>query len=133
MKMDLGAFQRSVSGWVLKAFGTVSATDVTERTYRFAEEALELCQAAGMTRLDMEKMIDYVYERKAGQIPQEVAGVLTTLAALSSAFNVAMDYVAADELVRVNVKIEEIREKQKGKIRSSAVMALGPHEDRMKG
>ena len=123
MILNFGAFQRAVWEWVVKAFGVESADDTTERAYRFSEEALECVQAAGMSKEDVLRMVDYVYTRKAGTLPQEVAGVLTTLAALANAHSIAMDDVAATELVRVHVKMDEIRGKQLEKIQSPAIVS----------
>ncbi len=84
-----------------------------ERNHRFLEEALELVQSAGCTAEQAHKLVDYVFGRPVGDTPQEVGGVMITLAALCSVHNLDMDAVALDELDRAGLKINNIREKQK--------------------
>lgn len=57
-------------------------TDVAERRDRFAEEALETCQAFGMTRDDMRALVDYTFGRPLGEPAKEIGAAMTTLASL---------------------------------------------------
>lgn len=57
-------------------------TDIAERRDRFAEEALETCQAFGMTREDMRALVDYTFGRPVGEPAKEIGAAMTTLASL---------------------------------------------------
>ena len=111
----VAAYQIGVHAWTLACFGSVIAADETERCHRFVEEALELSQSCGGTRDDAHKLVDYVYGRDIGERAQEVGGVMVTLAALCSAFNIDLDNAAAVELGRCWQNIERIRAKQAAK------------------
>ena len=108
-------FQAAVHEWMLRCFGSAIAADKTERSHRFLEESLELVQAAGTTREEALKLVDYVYGRPTGELHQEVGGTLVTLAALCQAQGIAMEIAGELELNRVWGKIEQIRAKQAAK------------------
>lgn len=107
-------FQGRVRAWVHECFGTDVAYDRRERAHRFVEEALELGQAMGVTVADVAALCDYVYARPAGQVPQEVGGVMVTLAALCAASMISMDAAAESELARISTPemLERIRAKR---------------------
>lgn len=100
---------------MLACFGSEIASDEMERNHRFLEEALELVQACGCTKSEACQLVDYVYGRPAGEIQQEVGGVMVTLAALCLAQAVNMHACGDVELERVWSKIEVIRAKQAAK------------------
>lgn len=108
-------FQKLVFRWVCSCMGDRVAQDKEERTARFGEEALELCQAAGMSKGDVLVLVDYVYGRDKGEIKQEVGGVMVTLAALCSARSIDLDEAAWFELMRCHEKIDKIRAKHDSK------------------
>lgn len=108
-------FQVRVHDWMLACFGAKISEDITERNHRFVEEALELAQANGCTKSEALQLVDYVYARQAGQVQQEVGGVIVTLAALCTAGGISMDACAEVELRRVWKKIEQIRAKHAAK------------------
>jgi len=109
------SFQSRVQPWMLSCFGPAITFDPHERNERFLEEALELVQAMDYTREQALKMVDYVYNRPKGEPYQEVGGVMITLAAFCEANQLNMNQCAEQELARVWTKVEQIREKQKGK------------------
>lgn len=111
------SYQQRVRAWVLECFGPTIANDMTERSFRFLEEALELSQSIGCTREQAHTLVDYVFNRPTGERGQEVGGVLVTLAALVSAAGIDMDYEAERELVRITMPetIAKIRRKQASK------------------
>jgi NTP pyrophosphatase (non-canonical NTP hydrolase) len=115
-----------VLDWMLACFGQEIAADKTERSYRFLEEALELVQAAGCSREDALRLVDYVFGRPVGELHQEVGGVMVTLAAFCSAHARDMDADGETELSRVHSKIEQIREKQKRKPHGSPLPGYSP-------
>ena len=117
--MSEATFQSRVQPWLTACFGEAIASDRTERNHRFLEEALELVQAAGCTRGEALRLVDYVYGRPAGDPDQEVGGVMVTLAALCQAHGLDMHIAADTELARIWTKVEAIRAKQLAKPKPS--------------
>ncbi len=112
-------FQARVGLWMDSCFGPDISADRMERNHRFAEEAMELVQACGMSRQEAIQLVDYVYDRPVGEPSQEVGGVMVTLAALCLANAMDMTGAAETELARVWTKIEQIRAKQAAKPKHS--------------
>lgn len=108
-------FQARVQPWMLACFGPTISADKEERNHRFFEEATELVQAGGMSREDAYKLVDYVYDRPVGELPQEVGGVMVTLAALCLARRIDMHDCGDVELERIWTKVDQIRAKQASK------------------
>lgn len=110
-------YQSRVRHWVVMCFGEEVANNVRERNFRFLEEALELVQANGATADEARELIDYVFNRPVGEVPQEVGGVMTTLAALCCASKIDMYNEARTELSRIvdPAVVEKIRAKQASK------------------
>lgn len=113
------SFQFRVCEWMQKCFGLAISMDGVERNHRFLEESLELVQALGCTRSEAHQLVDYVFDRPAGDALQEAGGVLVTLAALCSARAICMAAAGETELDRVWTKIEKIRAKQAEKPKHS--------------
>lgn len=115
------AFQTEVAQWMLKCFTEEIAADKTERNHRFLEEALELVQSIGCTTSEAHQLVDYVYGRDIGDPPQEVGGVMVTLAALCLANNMNMAASGYVELERINdpETVVKIRKKQAAKPKHS--------------
>src|SRR5262245_13084562 len=114
MKWSLGmfTFQRRVENWLVACFGVQTpAISKSERSHRFVEEALELAQAAGVSKSETLQLVDYVFSRRIGQVSQEVGGVLTTLAAFCYAHGLSMRECGEAELESIWDKIDQIRAK----------------------
>lgn len=107
--------QQNIWEWACQAFGREAAQNKDERNYRFLEEALELVQSLGCSKEDALKLVDYVYERPAGEPYQEVGGVSITLHLLCEVNGLFLDDCTEVELKRIYEKIEQIREKQANK------------------
>jgi NTP pyrophosphatase (non-canonical NTP hydrolase) len=116
-------FQHGVSKWLIACFGEEISHDRDERSHRFLEEALELYQAAGRSKQEALQLVDYVYARDVGMMPQEVGGVMTTLAAFCYAHDLDMQRCGDAELDRVWTKLEQIRAKQAAKPKNSPLAA----------
>lgn len=123
---DADSFQQRVQPWLLECFGEMIAGDKEERNHRFLEEALELVQSLGCTKAEAAKLVEYFYGRDIGHPPQEVGGVMVTLAALCLASDMDMHECAETELSRVWTKVDQIREKQKRKPAMSPLPGVYP-------
>jgi hypothetical protein len=108
-------YQSEVMEWLEKTFGNKIAYSKEERSLRFLEEALELVQSTGMPKEKALEMLDYVYSRPVGDLPQEVGGVYVCLAALCGAHKEDMEELGKRELERVRDKSEEIKRKHESK------------------
>lgn len=113
------SFQARVKPWLIACFGEAITMDQVERRQRFLEEAIELGQSAGAPLSEVIQLMEYVYSRPAGELVQEIGGVMTTLAALSNAHGVDMHICGDVELARIWTKVEAIREKQRTKPKNS--------------
>ena len=114
-------FQQRVQPWLLECFGAEIAADRVERNHRFLEESLELVQALGCTASEAHQLVDYVFGRPVGDPPQEVGGVMVTLAALCLASGLDMHDAGEVELTRINAPelVAKIRAKQAAKPKHS--------------
>lgn len=96
------SFQKRATEWAKRCFGVRLTEDVQERNFRFAEEALELVQACGMTRFEVQRALDYVYGRPVGVKRQEVGGVYTTFALLCEAHGIDMVAEGERDLMEID-------------------------------
>ncbi len=110
-------YQMRIKAWLVDCFGNKIACNITERNHRFLEEALELIQAGGCTKDEAHKLVEYVFGRPVGELPQEVGGVMTTLTALCTAHNIDVIREALNELQRIEHPdiMNKIRAKQAAK------------------
>lgn len=87
--------------WGERCFGKEHMRDLSVRSLRLAEEAVELAQASNVDRDMMHKLVDVVYDRPHGDQHQELGGVLLTAAVMSIAMGYDdVDYVFEHELCR---------------------------------
>lgn len=116
-RLSAASYQARVADWMQACFGPKISADLTERCYRFLEEAGELCQALGMSRDQARAMIDYTFSREAGEPKQELGGTMVTLAALCNAAGLDMTGEGEVELARIDAPEvrEAIRAKQADK------------------
>jgi hypothetical protein len=127
------SFQSRVDSWLIACFSETIARDRQERAHRFLEEALELVQAAGCTEHEAHQLVAYVYGRPAGEMEQEVGGVMTTLAAFCLAHGLDMHQAGETELARIWTKVEKIRAKRAAKPKHSPLPERVPIGDRAEG
>lgn len=117
-------FQDKIRKFVVDTFGLELADSKEERCHRFAEESLELLQACGYTKDQLQNIIEYVYSRPVGDEVKEVGGVMATLAALCSAIGTDMIKQAGNEAKRAVRNAQYIKLKHNGKPDSIKDMML---------
>lgn len=123
--MDTVPLDRRIVHWGDECFGPRINRDLTERSYRFLEEALELVQALGITKEDASKLVDYTYSRPVGDPNQELGGVGITIYLLANACNTSLDDLTEIELRRCWTNLEKIRAKQQTKPIRSPLPGVG--------
>lgn len=104
-------FQQRLRYWVRTTFSREKVESPLERVNRMYEEATELAQAMGLTQDGAKSMVDQVYSRPPGEIPQEIAGLELSLYALADALNYDMRALRDHELERCWANIDKIRRK----------------------
>jgi hypothetical protein len=117
-------FQGRVHQWMKDCFKRPDALFLEQRAFRFIEEALELAQAAGTSREDVLRLVQYVYDRPVGVISQEIGGVMVTLAALATSCYYIMDECGETELSRCVKNTDRIRAKDLVKPQRSPLPGL---------
>jgi NTP pyrophosphatase (non-canonical NTP hydrolase) len=122
------SFQSRVRPWLVAAFTEDFDKEEHAREARFIEEAIELFQAKGRSFEELISVAKYVYSRPAGEIRQEVGGVMTTLAALCIVSKLDMHEAGEAELARIWTEVDAIREKQANKPRHSPLPGATPGE-----
>ena len=96
--------QKQVSDWCAAAFGADHAASIPQRGIRHAEEAIETAQASGCDPAMIHKLVDYIYEKPAGALSQEIGGSGLTLLALAQAAGLSADDEERLEVERVLAK-----------------------------
>lgn len=94
-------FQSRVDKWMNDCFGEDVAKNKAERNFRFIEESIELAQSCNASKEDVLKLVDYVFSRPKGEIKNEVGGVMVTLLALCSAYEISNDDCTKSEIDRI--------------------------------
>lgn len=93
--------------WVARAFGPETLARPDQRAARVVEEAVELGQAANVPRDVAHRIVDYVYDRPAGDPQQESGGVLLTMLVYCASIGVLAEDMEVRELDRVLAKPPE--------------------------
>jgi NTP pyrophosphatase (non-canonical NTP hydrolase) len=107
--------QHDVLRWVGETFGEATLT-IEERITRFAEESIELAQAAGMDRERILALVERVYSKPAGEPRQEVGGVSVTLLAFCELAGISAEGEELREWERVQaIPVEHFRKRQNAK------------------
>lgn len=116
--------QKEIAAWTARTFGARTATCREERIRRFADEAIELAQAEGMSEEDFSNLVRYVYSRPAGEPPQEVGGVAVTLMAYCETAGMSVDELEQREIARILAKdADYFRARQNAKALAGIAMA----------
>ena len=112
----LGSLTKIAFDWGVRCFGREQMSNHGTRSLRVVEEAIELCQAAGVSREDAYRVVSQVYERPAGEFKQEIGGVLMTAFLMCEMMSYDVEEVFTSELRRVLNKPPEhfaMRNKEK--------------------
>lgn len=121
--------QARVRQWAVDTFGPQTANDPGERIRRFAEEAVELVQAAGLPKQALLDLVNYVYSRPAGEPEQEVGGVSFTLLAYCEHQGFSAEELEQREVERVLSKPREhFRARQDAKAAAGVGRLSSPTE-----
>ena len=104
--------------WLHKTMPKENVSSLPERALRVFEEAAELCQAAGVDKSLLMRQTEYTYARPVGTVPQEIAGVLTTILGAASCAGIQAEDALMKELTRLDTPdvVEKVRRKQESKI-----------------
>jgi hypothetical protein len=102
--------------WAVDMFGPV-ALDRDERMDRFIEEAIELAHAGGVGRLHVNRIMNRVYGRPAGDMPKEIGQAQACLETLAESIGLSSDGEAQREWDRVRtISSEEWRQRHAAKV-----------------
>lgn len=93
--------QQEVVKWAINAFGHEEATSIKQRGLRYAEESIEVAQAAGIEREKLHELVDYIYNKDIGDLRSEIGGAGIVLLALADAAGVSADEEEERELNRI--------------------------------
>jgi NTP pyrophosphatase (non-canonical NTP hydrolase) len=125
--MRIQVFQWYVMRWMREVFeGACDLTTPVLRGFRFTEEAIELAQAVGMTKCEARRVVDYVFARPIGSVPNEVGGVMVTLAALCGVLEVDLSTAAYDEFRRIDTPDLKRRIRDKQAFKESSGLSRDP-------
>lgn len=93
--------QALVSAWAHAAFGHIQATNLAQRGVRMLEEAIEAFQACGGDPAKAHELVDFVFDRPAGELGQELGGLGVTTLALAAAAGLSAEDEELREVRRV--------------------------------
>lgn len=108
------SLQHKIYRWMDYTFrGMLDWASVNERVRRLTEEVTEVAQASGMSREEMHRMVDFVYDRPSGDLEQEVAQAGLCLYGLAESLHVDLEEEVSSELARVDTPemIRRVRDK----------------------
>lgn len=105
--------------WVVSTFGPQSM-DVKERCLRFLEEAIEVSQSLELPRDQVHSLVDYVYDRPAGDPLAEIRGASAALLALCHKTSVDFEKGVLLELDRIETDRVRERSKKRAKEKKEA-------------
>jgi NTP pyrophosphatase (non-canonical NTP hydrolase) len=107
--------QHQARRWAERAFGADHVASVSQRGARHLEEAIEAAQAAGVQRDMAHRLVDYIFDRPAGDLHQEIGGSGLTLLLLAAAAGLDADAEEDRELRRVSKSPEHFRARNEAK------------------
>jgi hypothetical protein len=120
--MDL---QNRIKHWVGRTLGPLIFENKWERTMRVLEEACELAQAEGITREELNLLVDRVYSRPIGESLQEASGVGVCLLAWAGSRDRNLMELIEKEVSRIE-QMDPVIIQEKQKAKAMAGVALYP-------
>jgi NTP pyrophosphatase (non-canonical NTP hydrolase) len=117
--------QLRVLQWVRQVFGDNVADTTSERASRVVEEALELGQAAGLSREDTVAIAFRVFSRPKGDIRTELGDVGLTILALAEQQWLSADTCEVEALERaLNLDPEHLRARHNAKVADGVAIPM---------
>ena len=107
MRTAMQVMQEIAVAWGVRCFGFDHMNDRKVRALRMVEEAIELCQAVGVHKNQVELCVDVVYSKEPGDPLQELGGVVVTASVCAAEMGTDIDTVFLDELQRCLAKSPE--------------------------
>lgn len=105
--------------WGCRCFGFEHMNNRSIRGLRFAEEAIELAQACGVSEDKMAELVRVVYSRPVGEAYQEVGGSMVTLTVLCRTLGIDLENAFQVEVRRLPFeRFGAFHETQSGQDRS---------------
>ena len=86
---DINQYCAEAEHWCRDTFGDDVTNNKCERSARVGEEAIELMQACGVGRAFAHHLVNYVYDRPAGGVQEELNGVAMTWAVFQAQMTLA--------------------------------------------
>jgi hypothetical protein len=86
--------------WAIATFGPI-ATSTEERVARFLEEAIEVAHSNRLPPHVILRLVDRVYSREPGAMPQEIGQAQICLECLAESLGLSADAEADAEFARV--------------------------------
>ena len=108
--------QTNLAHWLERCLGRQTLLSRKDRAIRVLEEAIELAQAAGISRDKALEQLDHTYGRPKGRPGQEIAGVLNAALLAAEAYGYDGLTLGLDELARAEDAIDVIRQKNQSKV-----------------
>lgn len=114
---SLRFYQSTVRDWVIRTFGFAVYADKQERAERVAEEAVEVVQAAGLSRERMHQIVDWIYSKEPGDLKREIGGLLIPLSALASVHKIELEETVNTEVMiagtnSIRIAAKNLRKKE---------------------
>lgn len=123
--MSIGYLQFEIAGWVTRNFGHAVFESHEERGRRFAEEAIELNQALGVSKEDIIRLVNRVYSKPVGDVAQEIGGVGITLLGLCQSVGFNFEEVTEKELAYLQTLSKDfLRKRHAAKVAAGVSMEL---------
>lgn len=115
--MSMTHVHRLVWEWGMRCFGRPHMVSLPIRALRCAEEAVELAQACGVPKDQMQRLIEVVYSRPVGDLNQEIGGTLIGISVLCTLRGVDPDKLLVNEVSRVLEKpVEHFTKRNQDKL-----------------
>lgn len=119
IRLTVEGMMHRIAFWTVTRLGEACLTDRHERAVRLVEEAIELCQAEGVTQEFVQRVLDRAYSRPVGDVEQEGGGVGLTFLAWAFAAKLDPMKITQCELERIEAKpLDFYRRKQEEKARA---------------